>query len=380
MNIVIIGPAHPYRGGIAALNDRLAIELEKQGHRVSIVSFRLQYPKFLFPGKTQFTDSPKPEELKVVRWINSINPINWIVTGLNVRKLKPDLIIVRYWLPFMGPSTGTICRLARTPKNRVIAITDNILPHEKRVGDQLFTRYFVGSADGFIAMSGSVYEELDQFITKKPKLLSPHPVYDHYGALLTREKAIKNLGLDPAFRYVLFFGFIRDYKGLDLLLEAFALMEPEKNKVKLLVAGEFYSNEQKYLDLIDALKLKEHVLLRTQYIDDSQVNNYFCAADLVAQPYKSATQSGVTQVAYHFHKPMLVTNVGGLSEIVDHEQGGYVVAPDSTEIAKALSDFFSKKRMDEMVKHVEFAKERFSWSYFCKSIVDLRTMLTGKTQ
>jgi D-inositol-3-phosphate glycosyltransferase len=371
MKILIIGPAHPFRGGIAALNDRLAQELTKDGHETTLVSFSLQYPNFLFPGKTQYATTPRPEGLRVLELINSINPLNWISTGFKLRKMKADLILVRFWLPFMGPSTGTVCRIAKSKHTKVIAITDNIIPHEKRPGDMLFTRYFTQACDGFLAMSECVYQELDQFRKNKPKQLSPHPIYDHYGKSISREDALTNLNLDPKYRYILFFGFIRDYKGLDLLLEAFAQIDYKKLKIRILVAGEFYSNEKKYTDLIEHLNLKHEVILRTDYIPDNEVNSFFCASDLIAQPYKTATQSGVTQIGYHFDKPMLVTNVGGLAEIVDHNKGGYVVPPTSSDVALALEDFFNMNRKHKMEAHVEISKERFSWSYFCRSIMKI---------
>lgn len=371
MKIFIIGPAHPYRGGIAALNERLALQLQKEGHEVEIISFTLQYPGFLFPGKTQYTNADAPTGLSIKRKINSINPLNWILTGLSLRKQKPDLVIVRFWLPFMGPSTGTVCHLLNRKHTKVVAVVDNILPHEKRPGDKFFTRYFCNAIDAFVAMSGSVYEDLDLFIKKKPKKLTPHPIYDHYGELIAKEEAIKALKLDPAYKYVLFFGFIRDYKGLDLLMEAFKKLDTEKLKVRLLVAGEYYSNEQKYLSLIDSLGIKNDVIMHTDYIPESKVNLYFCAADIVAQPYKSATQSGVTQIGYHFNKPMLVTNVGGLPEIIEDQKCGYVLPTSPDAISKAINDFYENRREQSMIDEVKKAKVKFAWDRLTKTIVDL---------
>ncbi|MDP4184900.1 MAG: glycosyltransferase [Bacteroidota bacterium] len=366
--IAIIGPAHPYRGGIAALNDRLALELIKEGHDVQIWNFKLQYPGFLFPGKTQYTSDPAPEGLVIHQKINSISPWNWICTGLQIRKSSPDLIIVRYWLPFMGPALGTICRMARSKKTKIIALVDNMLPHEKRPGDMLFTRYFSGSVDGFIAMSESVYSDIDLFDLKKPKGLCPHPIYDYYGQRIKREESLKLLGLDPSFRYMLFFGFIRQYKGLDLLLEAMAQPSFSELPVKLIIAGEFYEDEQKYLTLIEKLNLKDKIILHCDYIPNDEVNRYFGAADIVVQPYRSATQSGVTQVGYHFNKPMLVTNVGGLSEIITHGKAGYVVEPDSKSISEALVDFFKEDKLSFFEENVKEEKKRFSWERMTRTI------------
>lgn len=369
MKIFIMGPAHPYRGGIAALNDRLAQQLIDEGHQVELISFRLQYPGFLFPGKTQYTSAPKPDKIIVRDLINAINPLNWILMGCKLKKEKPDLVIVRFWLPFMAPSTGTICKLIRRNKHtKIISIVDNLLPHEHRPGDKMFTRYFTTQVDGFLAMSGSVYNDLDLFIGKKPKIYSPHPIYDHYGEKINKAKAIAELGLDPAFRYVLFFGFIRDYKGLDLLLEAMTNETIQKQNIKLLVAGEFYSNEKKYLDIIASLNINKSIVLHTDYIPDDKVNLYFCAADIIAQPYKSATQSGVTQIGYHFEKPMLVTNVGGLPEIIEDQKCGYVVEVNSKAISSALIDFYENNREDEMLVEVKKAKAKFEWNKLTQAI------------
>lgn len=359
--IVIVSPAHPLRGGIAALTERLARELQKGPYEVTIVSFSLQYPSFLFPGKTQFSTDPPPPGLDIRTWINSVNPINWLLTGLKIRKLNPDLIVVRYWLPFMGPCLGTILRIAKRGKTKVVAITDNVLPHEKRPGDRLFTRYFIGAADAFITMSKSVEKDLRTFTKTKPSLLIPHPVYDNYGTPATKEEACEKLHLNPAEKYLLFFGFIRDYKGLDLLLKAMADERVKAMNAKLIVAGEYYGNQEKYEQLIEELGLQERVILHTDYIPNADVRYYFGAADLVAQPYKSATQSGISQMAYHFEKPMLVTAVGGLPEIVAHGKAGYVVEVAPAAIADAIVDFFANGRKAAFEEGVREEKKRFSW-------------------
>jgi glycosyltransferase involved in cell wall biosynthesis len=372
MKIIIIGPANPYRGGIAALNERLAIQLINEGHEVEIVSFTVQYPTFLFPGKTQFTDTPPPTGIKITRMINSVNPLNWLLTGITLRKRKPDLVIVRFWLPFMSPSTGTICKLIRgNRKTKVIAIVDNLIPHEKRIGDKILIKYFLNQTDGLLAMSDCVYNDFSLFCKTKPKKLSPHPIYDHYGEIISMREALIKLNLDPSKKYILFFGFIRDYKGLDLLLEAFADKRIDKNKYRLIVAGEFYSNEEKYRKMITDLSLQNEVVLYDEYIPENEVNKFFCASSIIAQPYKSATQSGVTQIGYHFNKPMLVTNVGGLSEIIENGKCGYVVDPIANEITEALLDYFENGREEYFTDEVKKAKERFSWTYYSKAILEL---------
>lgn len=365
MKIVIVGPAHPYRGGIAALNDRLAQAFVDEGHEVSIESFSLQYPGWLFPGKSQFTTGAPPHTITTNRTINSINPVTWAATGKRIRTAKPDLVILRFWIPFMGPALGTIGRLIRrNHQTTVIALTDNIIPHEKKPGDRMLTRYFLGAVHGVIAMSESVLNDLDRLDKAKPRRWGPHPIYDHYGQLLPRTEALEKLGLESNKNYLLFFGLIRDYKGLDLLLEALADSRLKELQVHVLVAGEFYSNEDKYRQQVEDLGIAAQVTFINRYIPDQEVENYFSAADMVVQPYRSATQSGVTQVAYHFDKPMLVTNVGGLAEIVGHNKGGYVCQPDPKEIADAVFDFYTHNRKSAFEAHVRKEKKRFSWNFF----------------
>ncbi|WP_423129057.1 glycosyltransferase [Gaoshiqia sp. Z1-71] len=361
--IKIIGPAYPYRGGLASYNERLAREFAKQGYRVDLETFTLQYPDLLFPGKTQYVDGPPPADLPVKRTVNSINPFNWLKTGLRIRNEKPDLLLVRYWLPFMSPVLGSICRLVRKNKHtRVICLADNIIPHEKRPGDTLLTRYFLKSIDGMVAMSQSVLNDMDRFRAKLPRALCPHPLFDNYGEKLDRTEAKFLLGLEPNTSYLLFFGFIRDYKGLDILLKAFADERLKKLPVKLIVAGEFYTKPEPYLQLIDELKLKDRLILHTDFIHDQLVNRYFSAADLIVQPYKSATQSGVTQIGYHFERAMLVTNVGGLAEIIPDQKVGYVVEPNEKSIADALVDFYQHNRQAAFEANMVQEKKKFSWS------------------
>ena len=326
--IIIVGPAYPYRGGIADFNERLAHEFINEGHEVTIYTFTLQYPSFLFPGKTQYAEGPVPEGLNIVRKVNSVNPLNWLKVGREIRRQRPDMVMIRFWLPFMAPCLGTIARVVRRDKHiKVVALLDNVVPHEKRIGDRVFARYMIKSVGGYVAMSESVLADAKAFDDTKPLALTPHPLYDSFGAKVTREEAIGVLGLDADTRYILFFGLIRDYNGLDLLLRAFADSRLRGKGVKLIVAGEFYGNAEKYEQLERELGLAEHIVWYKEFVPADKVRYFFAAADLVAQPYKSATQSGITQIAYHFERPMLVTNVGGLAEIVPHGKVGYVTQP-----------------------------------------------------
>lgn len=372
MRITIIGTAYPYRGGLSAYNERLAREFAAQGDNVTIETFTLQYPDFLFPGKTQYSSDPAPESLNIVRTVSSVNPFNWISVGKRIAKQAPDLLIVNYWLPFMSPCFGTIARYVRkNGKTKVVSILHNIIPHEKRFADKWLSGYFVGAVDGFVAMSKSVLTDLNLFDTKKPRAFYPHPLYDNFGKKSSREEALEILNLDPSFSYILFFGFIRDYKGLDILLEAMANERLRKKNVKLIVAGEFYNNPDMYFELEKKYDLTGRIVWRNDYIPDSLVSAYFSVADIVAQPYKSATQSGVTQIAYHFEKPMLVTNVGGLAEIVPNGKVGYVVEPNAGDVAAALCHFYENDNSAVFAENIVEEKKKYAWSGMTDTIKSL---------
>ena len=373
MKIVIAGTAYPYRGGLAAFNERLAREFQKEGHDVVMYTFTLQYPSFLFPGKTQYSEEQPPNDLSIKRAINSINSLNWYETGRKICAEKPDLVIFAYWTSFIAPCFGTIARTIKQDKKiKCIGLIHNMIPHEPNILDKLFPSYFVNAIDAFVALSEAVVKDISKYDKKnKPKRFSPHPIYDHYGDIISRESALSKLNLDKDKRYLLFFGFIRAYKGLDLLLDAFADKRLRKNNVKLIVAGEFYENEQFYLEKIKTLELEHEIELRTSFIPDGEVNAYFCAADMIVQPYKTATQSGVTQIAYHFEKPMLVTDVGGLAEIVPDGKVGYVVPPNAANIADALLDFYENNKEKSFTENTKIEKEKYSWSYMTKTIFDL---------
>lgn len=382
MKIVIVGSAHPYRGGLATFNERLATEFQRQDHDVEMVTFTLQYPSFLFPGKTQFTDSPKPQNLDISRGINSINPFNWIKIGRQIRKKNADLVVFCYWMSFMAPSFGTIARIiSKNGKTKCIALTHNMIPHEQNILDKILPPYFVKSMDGFIALSKSVVDDIDKFDKKgKPKTFSPHPIYDHYGIRIEREKALSELGLDTNFRYVLFFGLVRAYKGLDLLIDAFANENLKNSNIKLIVAGEFYQDEKQYRNQISQFGLDDKIIIHNEFIPDDKVNLYFSAADIIAQTYKSATQSGVTQIAFHFEKPMLVTNVGGLGEIVINNESGYVVEPNPTKISEALVDFYGNDRSNGFEKRVAQEKCKYSWNIMTSKIINLYEQIQTKNK
>lgn len=368
--VIIIGPAHPYRGGIANFNNSLADAFFKNGDDIEILSFKLQYPSFLFPGKTQFESSDPPKNIKIKSIINSINPFNWFNVAREINRKNPDFVIIRYWLPFMGPCLGSIARLLNK-KIKILAITDNIIPHEKRFGDFFLTKYFVSSCDAFVTLSASVLEDLTQFTKSKNKKFTPHPIYDTFGEKIDKSVAKKNLELNINDKYLLFFGFVRKYKGLDLMLHAMSDQRIKDLGVKLIVAGEFYDNIDFYLDLINELDIDSNIILKSDFIDERDVKNYFCASDMITQTYRTATQSGVTQIAYHFERPMLVTDVGGLAEIVPHKKVGYVTTQEPKIIADAIVDFYTNNRELDFEKNTKTEKLKFSWQNLIHTIEDL---------
>ncbi len=282
---------------------------------------------------------------------------------------QPTFVIIRFWLPFMAPCLGSIAKLIKRNTNiKVIAITDNIIPHEKRPGDVGLTKFFIKHVDGFVTMSKAVLKELEEFTNSANKVFLPHPIYDIFGSKMNKIEAQTSLGLSTNDKHILFFGFIRKYKGLDLLLNALADNRIKELGVKLIIAGEFYDEEQPYIDLMQSLGIDDRVILKTSFIPKEEVAKYFCASDMVTQTYRTASQSGVTQIAYHFNRPMLVTDTGGLSEIVPHNKVGYVTAINPQAIADAIVDFYSNNKETEFSEAVAIEKERFTWRKFIEGI------------
>lgn len=368
--LIIIGPAWPLRGGLASFDERLARQFTEQGYDTSIYTFSLQYPGFIFPGTTQYSSEPAPEGIKIRVCINSVNPFNWLKVGNELQALKPDLIIVRYWLPFMGPCLGTILR--RVKKNRftkIICIADNVVPHEQSPGDKPFTQYFVKPVDAFVTMSEKVRTDLHAF-TSKPSQRIVHPLYDNFGEAVSKNEARVKLALPENEKIILFFGFIRKYKGLDILLEAMNDARIRKSNIKLLVAGEFYENRKEFDELIAKLSIASQLILRTDFIADSEVRYYLSAADFVIQPYRNATQSGVTPLAYHFEKPMLVTNVGGLPDLVPDGEVGIVTEPDALSIATGIMRLYELGE-NFFLPHLREEKKKYSWHKLAEAILQL---------
>ena len=372
VRIGIVGTTWPYRGGLAAFNERLARQFMAEGHEVQIFTFTMQYPDFLFPGKTQYSEAPEPSDLSISRTVNSISPFSWLRTVRAIRRAGVELIVIKFWIPLMAPCLGTIARLCRRRGIRVVSILDNVIPHEPHFWDKWLIRYFIRSVDRFIAMSDSVREDCLKFLPASRHdcvALSPHPLYDNFGQPASKTAARQFLGLPQDHTILLFFGFIRDYKGLDLLMKAYKRVKNEH--LLLVVAGEFYNNGEQYKELERELDLEGMIAWHTDFIPDDKVRYYFSAADLIVQPYKTATQSGVTQIAYHFERPMLVTNVGGLAEIVPNGKVGYVCEVSEESVAKAIGHFVSQDpqlREAQFKENIQNEKQKYAWSNMTKLI------------
>ena len=382
MKIILLGTTYPYRGGLATFNERLARQFLEEGHEVELWTFTLQYPSFLFPGKTQYSSEQPPANLAIRRVLNSCNPFNWLRVGRQIRKAAPDMLVCCYWMAFFAPAYGLISRMARrNGKTKTIALVHNMMPHEPSILDKLFAPYFVASQDGFIALSESVKEDIEKIESSlpcgegrggvSPVSVSPHPIYDHYGERMSKPEACQALNIPADKQYMLFFGLVRAYKGLDLLLDAFAQIKDQLPSLQLIIAGEFYEHEDKYRSQIVANKLSDRVILRNEFIPDADLRKYFGAADLIVQPYKSATQSGVTQVAFHFEKPMLVTNVGGLGEIVHDHQMGYACEPFADAIAADLLDYFTNDRQADYTSYLKKEKTKYAWSNITRAFLTI---------
>lgn len=374
--LILIGTTWPFRsGGIASFNERLARQFQQQGFKVTIYTFSLQYPSFLFPGKSQYSSDPAPTDLTIHVSINSINPFNWIWMGFKIAKAKAPIVLVRFWLPFMGPCLGTILRIIQwNGVSKVICIADNVIPHEKRFGDYWFTKYFIGAVDAFITMSKKVHQDLSNF-TQKKAITCFHPLYDSFGSIMPKEAARKHLGLPAHENIILFFGFIRKYKGLDLLLEALKIVATkneasQKAPIKLLIAGEFYEGEENYTSLINSLGIQHLIYSFTEFIPQDQVQYYLNACDFVIQPYRNATQSGVTPLAYHFEKPMLVTNVGALPDMIEADQSGLVANPTPESIAAQIEQLYLLGK-DYFLPHLRREKKKYQWDQLANAIIDL---------
>ncbi len=371
MKIIILSAAYPFRGGIAHFTGLLYKELVKE-HQVEVVTFKRQYPSFLFPGSTQKEpDNDDVQKIPAEELVDSINPLNWLITGIKIKNRKPDLLIINFWLPFFGPSFGTIARIVKGNNGtRIITVCHNIIPHEPKIGDRIFTRFLFNAVDNFILLAKKLEEDLKILkIDARFKTLY-HPVYSVFGGGTSKYEAREFLKVKGE-RVILFFGFIREYKGLDTLLEAFALVKDKLN-LKLIVAGEFYSNRDKYIELIDRLNLKGDLYLFDSFIPSSEVKYYFSAADVVVLPYKNATQSGIVQIANNFNKPVIATDVGGLGEVVFDNKTGFLVAKDNpVKLADAVQKFYDENKEPGFVENIKAEAKKFSWENFVNGVMGI---------
>ncbi len=375
MKIIIVSTAFPLRGGIAHFNALLAKHLGKH-HDVETITFKRQYPAFLFPGKTQEesgntgsgeTLTPAPQ------LIDSINPFNWISVANTIIKRKPDLLIFKYWLPFFGPCFGTIAKLVKwRTKAQILFICDNIIPHEKRPGDVAFTKYAFSAANYFVVQSKSVEQDLNKHFPNSTYKLIAHPVYENFGAIISQDQAKAKLGITSK-NVILFFGYIRQYKGLMTLIDSMKqIIDAGHSDYQLLVVGEFYDEEQKYRDKVKELHLESSIRFFSDYVPNDEVATYFSASDVVVLPYRSATQSGIVQIAYNFDRPVIATDVGGLAEVVINDKTGFIVPPeDSNALSRAIIRFFNEREEKQFTANVREEKKKYSWDTFIQNIEEL---------
>jgi len=369
MRISIIGPFQPFRGGISDFNTALFIELDKS-HDIQVINYSTQYPKILFPGKTQYKNNAD-ELFKSERILSSINPLSWNKTANKIIEFQPDIVVFHYWMPFFVPALRKISKsLKKNIDAKIIVICHNLIPHENHNFAQFFTKIFIKNIAQFIVMSESVKSDLLKIVPNAKFKLIPHPIYNIFGNTIDKKIARKNLDI-KAKNVVLYFGLIREYKGLDILLNSIPIIKQELNDFIIIVAGECYGKTEKYYDIIEKLKIQDSVDLRLKFIPDNEVADYFSAADVVALPYRTATQSGITQIAYNFNRPVIVSDVGGLAEIVPNGKVGYVVKPQSEDFANAIIKFFKEDNFEEFSKNIEPHKQLFSWEKFVNNLMEL---------
>ena len=378
MKIALLSCFYPYRGGISQFNTYLYEELGKR-NIVKAFNFTRQYPEILFPGKTQYvTQDDEAVPVESISLLDTANPFSYIKTYKAIKEWGPDVLIVRYWMSWFAPSLGYITR--RMKKHcKVISILDNVIPHEPHFFDAPLTKYFLKGSTGSVTLCEAVSKDLLKLSPDKKYTVIQHPLYSHFGQKLQREEAERKLGLEPGKKNLLFFGLIRAYKGLDILLEAFGKLPDD---YQLIIAGEPYGSFDKYQGIIDSLPNKDRIRMNLKYIKDSEVKDYFSAADLAVLPYRSATQSGISSVSYHFEVPMIVTDTGGLRETIG-DRGTGIVAQECTPecILKEIQRFFSDADLQqECIRNIRLEKERLSWNTFALKLEDFIGRLEGDSR
>jgi glycosyltransferase involved in cell wall biosynthesis len=377
LKIVILGTANPYRGGLATFNERLALEFQSQGHDVTIFNFSLQYPNFLFPGTSQFLENPHPDIVPNIRKVNSVNPFNWIKVGFELYRLRADVVIFRYWISFMAPCYFVIASILKMNRfSKIFTIVDNAISHEPKFYEKTVSRLFFWVSDFFLTMSEKVRIDLSS-LTSKPSILTLHPLYDSYSLPKSKSEARTNLHLPIDQKIILFFGFIRDYKGLDLLLEAMSSPEIKDQNIKLVVAGEFYANREKYESMVSSLRIENQLYWHTDFIPDAKIADYFSAADALILPYKASTQSGVTQIAFYYDLPIIATNVGGIKEMVENNTHGLIVDANAQSISKGILNFYANDNREIYRQNIARDKSNYSWAAFVEAILNEANRLPG---
>ncbi|MDR0566339.1 MAG: glycosyltransferase [Prevotellaceae bacterium] len=373
MKIAILSPFYPYRGGIAEFSNLLYGALSAQGHDVKAVTFCRMYPTFLFPGKTQYVESSsKFSTINTLRTLDSLNPLSYYKTARLIKNFHPDVVVIAYWMTFFIPAYATVARLLRK-KAKIITLYHNVIPHEPHFFDRMLLKFFVEQSAASIVMSDAVRRDLLSLKPDAKLLYKPHPLYSHFGEALPKAQARARLGLQPDKKTLLFFGLIRDYKGLDLLIEAFGKLPPG---YQLLIAGEPYGGFEKYRAQIAALPNAQRVRAEARYISDAEVPLFFSAADACVLPYRSATQSGITSIACHFGLPIIATDVGGLKEaIADNETGVIVAQPDAGEIEKGIKRFFEPGNTERFAANIGKLKRDLSWEAFAQAVANFSQTL-----
>jgi len=371
MKIAYLSTFYPYRGGIAQFNASL-LQAFEQKHEARAYTFTRQYPDFLFPGKTQYvTSNDNATLVNAERVLDSINPISYISAARKIKRFAPDILVMKYWMSFLAPALGCVAGSMKK-STKVITIVDNAIPHEPKFFDKPFAKYLFNRVDGFVVMSEAVRRDV---LTLKPNaqcLFAPHPLYNHFGSTMDKLQSQYRLGLNPNKKTLLFFGLIRDYKGLDMLIEAFGKLPSD---YQLLIAGEPYGDFEKYEKQIAALPNAHDVHAEARYITDDEVPLFFSAADVCILPYRSATQSGITSISYHFNLPMIATNVGGLQESIRDGETGVIVAPTADDIVNGINCFFVEGNIEKFKANIAQLKKELSWEVLANAIVDFSTTL-----
>lgn len=373
MRIAFLSPFYPFRGGIAQFSDSLYISLSQHAD-VKAFTFTRQYPKLLFPGKTQFvSESDMNRNIPVTRVLDSINPLSYYKTANEIIKFNPDVVLMSYWMPFFALSFGKVAALLWKKGIKVIAVLHNVIAHEKRFGDEALTKYFFNRCDGFVLLNKASEKDLLSLKPGAKYIIHSHPLYDHYGSRIDTLTARKKLGVPADKKTALFFGFIRDYKGLDILIDAFKELD---DSYHLIIAGEVYGDFKKYEEQISRLGLAGRISLHVKYIPETDIPLYFSAADVCVLPYRTATQSGIIGMSYHFDLPVIVTNTGGLAEMVEEDKTGLIVQKaDSREIAAALKRYFRGNMKQKFIPNILNYKAAHSWGNLSAGIIELVKMI-----